>query len=75
MLIMLSMTKGIIIINFFLVFLFGGGAYQRHMEIPRLGGSNQSCICQPTPQPQQHQIQATSANYTVASSSAASLIH
>ena len=28
--------------------------------------SNQNCSCQPTPQPQQHRIQATSVTYTTA---------
>ena len=36
-----------------------------HMEVPRLG-VNQSCCCQPTPEPQQCQIWAMSATYTTA---------
>ena len=35
------------------------------MEVPRLGGRiGAVCSCQPTPQPQQRQIQAVSATYT-----------
>ena len=37
-------------------------------------GSNQSCSCQLTPQPQQHQIRATSVTYTAACGTR-SLIH
>ena len=40
---------------FFLSFFFFLGPHLWHMEVPRLG-SNQSCCCQPMPQPQQHQI-------------------
>ena len=39
------------------------------MEVPRTG-ANQSCSRQPTPQPQQHQIGATSVTYTTAHSNA-----
>ena len=45
-----------------------------HMEVPRLG-SNRSRSCQPTPQPQQHQMWATSATYTPAHSNAGSSTH
>ena len=38
-------------------------------------GSNQSCSCQPTPQPQQHWIQAASVTYTGVHGSARFLIH
>jgi len=38
-------------------------------------GSNRSCRCHSTPQPQQHQIRATSATYTTAHSNARSLTH
>ena len=44
------------------------------MVVPRLG-SNQSCSCWPTPQPQQCGIQATSATYTIAHGNARSLTH
>ena len=37
--------------------------------------SNQSCSCWPTPQPQQHGIQATSVTYTTAHGNAGSLTH
>ena len=37
--------------------------------------SNRSCSCQPTPQPQQLRIQATSATYTTAHGNAGSLTH
>ena len=42
-------------LGFFWVFFCFLGPYLRHMEFPD-EGSNQSCSCQPTPQPQQHQI-------------------
>ena len=51
------------------------GPYPRHMEVPRLGGSNQSCNCWPTPELQHHQIRAVSATYTTAHSNAGSLAH
>ena len=38
-------------------------------------GSNQSCSCWPTPQPQQHQIQGTSAAYAIACSNVRCLTH
>ena len=37
--------------------------------------SNQSCSCQPMSQPQQHQIQATSATYATACDNTGSLTH
>ena len=55
--------------NFFFVFL---GLHPWHMEIPRLG-VNRSCSCWPTPQ--QRQIRAVSATYTIAHGSAGSLTH
>ena len=36
-------------------------------------GSNRSCCCWPAPQPQQHQIQAVSVNYTTAHGNTRSL--
>ena len=45
------------------------------MEVFRLGGSNWSCSCQPTAQPQQCGIQATSVTYTTAHGNAWSLTY
>ena len=56
---------------FFFAFL---GLHLWHMEVPRLG-SNESCSCWPTAQPQQCQIRAASATYTAAHSIAGSLTH
>ena len=44
------------------------------MEGPRLG-SNRNCSHQPTPEPQQHWIQATSATYTTDHGNTRSLTH
>ena len=38
-------------------------------------GSNGSCCCRPTPQPQQHHIRAASATYPTAPGNAGSLTH
>lgn len=38
-------------------------------------GSNRSCCCRPTPQPQQRQIRATSATYTTVHGNAGSVTH
>ena len=38
-------------------------------------GSNQSCSCQPTPQPQQHGLRATSETYTTVCANDGSLNH
>ena len=54
--------------------IWGRGLHQRHMEVPRLG-VKMSYSCQPTPQPQPHQIPATSATYTAAHGNARSLTH
>ena len=64
---------------FFFFFFFGGGVvflglYLRHMEVPRLGVKSE-LFCQPTPQPQQRQIQAASVTYTTAHDNAGSLTH
>ena len=56
---------------FFLVFL---GPQPWHMEVPSQG-SNQNYSCQPTPQPQQHQILVVSATQTTAQSNTESLTH
>ena len=47
--------------TFFFFFCFFGPPVW-HVEVPRLG-SIQSCSCQPTPQPQQRRLRATSATY------------
>ena len=44
------------------------------MEVPRLGVSR-SCCCWPSPEPQQHGIQAASANHTTAHGNTGSLTH
>ena len=54
-------------------FLFNGLAC--HIRKFPGQGSNQSFHSQPTPQPQQHWIRATSVTYTTACGSAGSLIH
>ena len=46
--------------------------FSGHVEVPR---SNWSCSYQPTPQPQQHRIRATSATHTTAHGNAGSLTH
>ena len=56
---------------FFFCFL---GLHSRHVEVPRLG-VNRSYSGQPMPQPQQHQIQATSSTHTTAHCNAGSLTH
>ena len=62
------------VLLFFFYFLFFLGLHLRHMEVPRLG-SNWSCSCRTTPQPQQRQIWATSATYTTAHGNARALIN
>ena len=52
---------------------FSSGLKLWHMRVPRLGGSNQSCICWPTPQPQQLGIRAKSVTYTTGPGKARSL--
>ena len=59
---------------FFFFFFFFLGPHPWHVEVPRLG-SNWSCSHWPTPQLQQHQIQAASATYTTGHSNARSLTH
>ena len=46
-----------------------------HTEVPRLGVESNLCCCQPTPQPQPHQIQVVPSTYTIAHNSAGSLTH
>ena len=58
---------------FFLSFVLLG-LHPWHKEVPRLG-SNQSCSCWPTPQPQQGRIWAASTTYTTAHGNARSLTH
>jgi len=61
---------------FFLFFGFLGTHPQQHMEVPRLGvKSNQSYSCQPTPQPQQHEIRAASSTFITAHGNAGSQTH
>ena len=60
---------GFHIMLFFLAFL---GLHSRHMEVPRLE-PNQSCSCQPTPQPKQRRTQAASATFTTAHGNPGSL--
>ena len=63
------------IVFFFFSPLFFKGHTQWHVEVPRLG-SNRSCCCWPTPEPQPHQIwAASSSTYTTAHSNAWSLTH
>ena len=59
---------------FFFFFFCFLGLHSRHMEVTRLG-PNRSYSCWPTPQPQQHQIWATSSTYTTAHSIAGSLTY
>jgi len=58
---------------FFFLFSFLGPHLQ-HMEVPSLGGESE-LSCQPTPQPQQCNIQAASVTYTTAQGNAGSLAH
>uniref|UniRef100_A0A4X1UVP8 Uncharacterized protein n=1 Tax=Sus scrofa TaxID=9823 RepID=A0A4X1UVP8_PIG len=50
------------------------GLHLWHREVPRLG-VDRSYSCWLTPQPQQHQIRASSATYTTAHGNAGSLTH
>ena len=59
---------------FIFVFLPFLGPLPWHMDVPRIG-SNWSCSCWPTPEPQQRGIPATSATYTTAHRNARSLTH
>ena len=58
---------------FFCLFVFLE-PHSWHMEVPGLG-SNWSCSCRATPQPQQCEIQATSVTYTTAQGYARSFTH
>ena len=60
--------------HFFFWSFFFLGPHLWHMEVPRLGVEAE-LSCQPTPQPQPFQIQATSATYTTAHSNTRSLTH
>ena len=53
------------VVDFFIVVVVFLGLHPLHMEVPSQG-SNHSYSCQPTPQPQQCQIQAECATYTTA---------
>ena len=59
--------------NFLFSFFFFFQPYLQHMEVPGLG--NWNCNCQPTLQPQQRRIQATSATFAAACDKARSLAH
>ena len=59
---------------FIFVYLFFLGPLLQHMELPGWR-SNQSCSCWPTPQPQQHQIRATSVAYAAVCHNTGSLTH
>ena len=61
--------------NSFFFFVVFSGPHLRHMEVPRLKGSNQRCSCRPAPQPQQGVTRATSVTYTTAHSNTVSLTH
>ena len=58
--------------NFFLSFL---GLHAQHMEVPRLGGANQTYSCWPTQQPQKCHIRTMSVTYTTAQGNTRSLSH
>ena len=59
---------------FFIVFFFFLQPHLRRIEVPGLGIESELQL-RPTPQPQQHQIGATPANYTAACGNARSLTH
>ena len=63
-----------IFIYLFLVFVSFQGRTCSTWTVPSQG-SSQSCSCWPTPQPQQHRIQAASVAYTTVHSNARSLTH
>ena len=62
---------------FFFFFFFGLVFLELHRGIWRFPGqgSNRSCRCWPTPEPQQRQIWAISATYTTAHGNTGSLTH
>ena len=59
---------------FFIFLFFFSAIPPQHMEVPRLG-VEWSYSCQPTPQPEQCQIQSASATYTTAHGNARSPTH
>ena len=59
---------------FFPFLFFSLGPHLWHMEVSRLGVQSELQL-QPTPQPGQHWIQATSVIYTAACGNAGSLTH
>ena len=65
------LSKFLIYSAFFFVFI---GQHPWHVEVLRLG-SNQSCSCWPTPEPQHRQIWAASLTYTTAHSNVRSPTH
>ena len=73
--IFVSMSKGPVLVNFIISCCFDFFFFQGHTHcIWKFPGQglNQSCNCCPTPQPQQHGMQATSATYTTDHSDARS---
>ena len=60
-------------LSFFFFFFFGGGPHTHGIQRFPGWGSNWNCSCQPMRQPQQHQIQASSATYSTAHSNTGSL--
>ena len=69
-------VDNIFILLFFLCFFFFfSGQHLRHMEVPRLGVQSKLKLLVYTPEPQQHQIRATSVTYTSAHGNAGSLTH
>ena len=67
----LSFFSLVFVCLFVLVFL---GPHLWHMEVPRLG-SNRSCSCWPTPQPQQSGIQTKSETYNITLGNTGSLTY
>ena len=53
--------------SFFFFFTFFPGLHLQHLQVPRLGVTSE-LLLQPTPQPQQCQIQAASVTYAAACS-------
>ena len=56
------------------IFFFLSGPHPRHMEVPRLGVESELQLL-PTPQPQQHGIQAVAVTYTTVPNNAGYLTH
>ena len=71
-----DLNRYVFFLSFFLFFLFFVflELYSQHKEVPRLGVKLELQL-QPTPQPQQWRIGATSAAYTTVQGNAGSLAH